>query len=148
MAKAKVERSAGGVVYRDSEGQMMVVLIATRERAVWGLPKGQIEKHENRLEAALREVREETGLRTEHVADLGYIEYWYRDSDSKVLYHKFVDYFLLRYVSGDVSEHGWEVDEARWLSIDEAMDRISYDNERKVLQRAQQSWGSLSPHGD
>jgi 8-oxo-dGTP diphosphatase len=71
MAKAKVERSAGGVVYRDSEGQMMVVLIATRERAVWGLPKGQIEKHENRLEAALREVREETGLRTEHVADLG-----------------------------------------------------------------------------
>jgi NADH pyrophosphatase NudC (nudix superfamily) len=59
-----------------------------------------------------------------------------------------VDYFLLRYVSGDVSEHGWEVDEARWLSIDEAMDRISYDNERKVLQRAQQSWRSLSPHGD
>lgn len=144
MAKARLQKSAGGVVYQESAGQMMVVLIGTKQGTVWGLPKGQIEEDEDPVEAALREVREETGLKGSCVADLGYIEYWYRDSGTKVLYHKFVQYFLLRYAGGDVSQHGWEVDEARWFSIDDALDTISYDNEREVLLRARQNWRSRS----
>ena len=77
------------------------------------------------------------------MADLGQIEYWFRDSASKVLHHKFVRYFLLKYVGGDVSQHGWEAHEARWFPIDEAVERISYDNERKMLLRAMERWQSL-----
>jgi 8-oxo-dGTP pyrophosphatase MutT (NUDIX family) len=141
MGKATVQRSAGGVIYQDRDGDKWVVLISTRDGKVWGLPKGLIEQGEKPLDAALREVREESGLHGEQESDLGYIEYWYRSTEGGVLYHKFVHYYLLRYVGGDVAEHGWEVDEARWFPIDEAMDTISYENERKVLSRAQELWG-------
>lgn len=140
MGKATVQKSAGGVVYQIREGEMWVALISTREGTVWGLPKGLIEKGEKPLEAALREVREEAGLHGDSVADLGYIEYWYRNSENKVLHHKFVHYYLLRCEGGDVADHGWEVDEARWFPIDEAMETISYENERKVLFKAKESW--------
>ena len=143
VAKAQIQRSAGGVLYQEREGQMWIVLIATRGGTVWGLPKGLLEKGEQPLQAALREVREESGLKGESVADLSYIEYWYRDADSKVLYHKFVHYFLLRYASGDVADRGWEVDEARWFSIDGALEAISYENERQVLLRARERWSGL-----
>jgi 8-oxo-dGTP pyrophosphatase MutT (NUDIX family) len=145
MARVQVQRSAGGVIYQEREGEMWIALIATKGGRVWGLPKGLIEEGEEPLQAAIREVREESGLQGESVADLGHIEYWYRDSKSKVLYHKFVHYFLLRYVGGDVADHGWEVDQARWFSFDNAFDAITYDNERKVLVSARERWSSLPP---
>jgi len=143
MARAKVQRSAGGVIYQDREGEMWVALIATKDGKVWGLPKGLREEGEQPLDAAAREVREESGLQGESVADLGPIEYWYRDSNSKVLYHKFVHYFLLRYSGGDVAHHGWEVDDARWFSFRDALDAISYENERQVLLSARERWSNL-----
>ena len=97
--------------------------------------------------AALREVMEETGLSGDPEADLGHIEYWYRDSKSQALCHKWVQYYLLRQVGGDVAEHGWEVDEARWFRIDEALDRVSYENEREVLSRAREQWSTVLPNG-
>ncbi|TKJ30826.1 MAG: hypothetical protein CEE40_03715 [Chloroflexi bacterium B3_Chlor] len=144
MAKAKIQRSAGGVVYQEREGEMWVALIATKGSTVWGLPKGLIEEDEKPLATALREVKEEAGLLGESVADLGYIEYWYRDSSTKVLYHKFVHYHLLSHEGGDVSAHDREVDEARWFPIDEAIERCSYENERDVLTRARAEWDKLS----
>ena len=145
MTKAIVQRSAGGVIYREDEGEMWVVLIATGGGNTWGLPKGLIEKGEEPREAALREVAEEAGLRGAPVADLGHIEYWYRDSESRVLHHKFVQYYLLECVSGDVVDHGWEVDEARWFRIDEALDTVSYENEREVLSSARARWPDHQP---
>jgi 8-oxo-dGTP pyrophosphatase MutT (NUDIX family) len=147
VANVKSERSAGGVIYQERAGDMWVALIATRGKSIWGLPKGQIEKGEKPLEAALREVMEETGLSGDHVADLGQIEYWYRDSKSHVLCHKRVQYYLLKYVKGDVNQHGWEVDDARWFPIDEALDTASYENEREVLSRAREHWNSNPAHG-
>jgi 8-oxo-dGTP diphosphatase len=147
VAKVKSERSAGGVVYQEKAGDMQVALIATRGARLWGLPKGHIEKGEKPLEAALREVREETGLSSEPVGDLGHIEYWYRDSTSRVLCHKWVQYYLLQYVDGDLTLHGWEVDDARWFPIDEALDTVSYENEREVLSRAREHWSTLPAHG-
>ena len=143
MARVRVQRSAGGVIYQEREGEMWVALIATKGGTAWGLPKGLIEEDEEPLEAAMREVQEESGLEGESVADLGHIEYWYRDADSKVLYHKFVHYFLLQYVSGDVADHGWEVDEVRWFSFDDALDAMSYENERRVLVSARDRWSGL-----
>ena len=125
---------------------MWVALIATKGGKVWGLPKGLVEKGETPLQTALREVEEESGLQGEPVVDLGHIEYWYRDSATKVLYHKFVHYYLLSHVAGDVSEHDWEVDEARWLPIEEAIERASYENERGVLIKARDEWSRLASH--
>jgi 8-oxo-dGTP pyrophosphatase MutT (NUDIX family) len=143
MAKASVQRSAGGVVYQDRGGEMWVALIATKEGQAWGLPKGLIEKGEKPLATALRETEEETGLQGEPVADLGYIEYWYRDSATKILYHKFVHYFLLSNTGGDFRDHDWEVDQARWFPVDEAIERCSYENEREVLAKAKEEWNRL-----
>lgn len=144
MGKARVQRSAGGVVYQDRDGDMWVALIATREGQTWGLPKGLMQKGEKPLDTALREVEEEAGVQGEPVADLGYIEYWYRDSAAKVLYHKFVHYYLLSYTGGDVRDHDWEVDQARWFPIEEAIERCSYENERDVLAKAKEQWHRLS----
>jgi 8-oxo-dGTP pyrophosphatase MutT (NUDIX family) len=141
MTKVITQESAGGVIYRENEGEMWVVLIATKGGKTWGLPKGLIENGEEPLEAALREVAEEASLRGLPMADLGHIEYWYRDSESKVLHHKFVQYYLLEWVGGDVADHGSEVDEARWFRIDEALEIVSYENEREVLRSAREQWG-------
>lgn len=148
MGKARIQKSAGGVVYQEREGEMWVALVATREGEVWGLPKGLMEKGETPLQTALREVREEAGLEAEPMADLGYIEYWYRDSATKVLFHKFVHYFLLSHAGGHVSEHDWEVEDARWFTIEEALERASYKNERAVLTRAKEEWGKLGSKPD
>ncbi len=144
MAKAQVQRSAGGVICQKREGKMWVALIATKGGEVWGLPKGLVEKGEKPLQTALREVEEESGLRGKPVTDLGYIEYWYRNSTTKVLYHKFVHYYLLSHVGGDVTQHDWEVHEARWFPIEEAIERASYQNERGVLIKAREEWSKVA----
>lgn len=123
---------------------MWVALVATKGGKVWGLPKGLIEKGEKPIQTALREVKEESGLHGEPVADLGYVEYWYRDSETKALYHKFVHYHLLSHVGGDASEHDWEVDQARWFPIEEAIEQASYENERGVLIKAREEWNRLA----
>ncbi len=148
MAKTRLQRSAGGVLYQEREGTMWVILIATKGGEVWGLPKGLVEKGEKNLQTAVREAGEESGVQGEPVADLGYIEYWYRDSATRVLYHKFVHYYLLRCLGGDVGEHDWEVEEARWFPIDDAIEHATYENEKGVLIKAKEEWSKLASDAD
>jgi 8-oxo-dGTP diphosphatase len=140
MAKARIEKSAGGVIYREERGRLYVALIATKGGERWGLPKGLVEKGEKALETAVREVAEETGLRGEPVDRLGYVEYWYRHPEDKELYHKFVDFYLLCHMSGDISGHDGEVDKVQWLPIEEAIERASYKSEKEILKKAKTKW--------
>lgn len=148
MAKARIQKSAGGVIYQGCGGQMYVALIATKGEERWGLPKGIVEKGEDPAQTALREVAEETGLEGEVVDKLGYIEYWFRSPEDKVLYHKFVDFYLLEYRSGEVGNHDWEVEQARWFPIEEAIERLSFDNEREILRKAKEGWERKRDGGD
>src|SRR5918996_3189103 len=114
--------SAGGVVYRRRGGGFEVALISVGEPARWQLPKGLVGRGEEPVEAALREVGEETGLACEVVAELEKVEYWYfsKGGARRVRFHKFVHFYLMRHVSGDVSGHDDEVNEARWVESEEA----------------------------
>lgn len=104
----------------------------------WQLPKGIVGENEVPGETALREVREETGLLAETIAPLETIEYWYygRRGGLPIRYHKFVHFYLMRYLSGDVADHDHEVTEARWVDIDEAARMLTFKNERELVQEA------------
>jgi 8-oxo-dGTP pyrophosphatase MutT (NUDIX family) len=132
------EISSGGVVCRRAEsGGLEVALIATHGGERWALPKGLVKKGEALAETALREVREETGLTAEIVAELETVEYWFwwGQPGRKVRFHKKVHFFVMRFLSGDVADHDHEVDDAAWLTIDEAIGRASYKSERQLLEQ-------------
>ena len=131
------EVSAGGVIYRKHADNIEIALIHVRHR--WGLPKGHIEKGERSNEAAVREVREETGLEGQVRKRLGDIRYSYRHKTATgkpVRIYKRVYFYLLRYLKGDVRDHDNEVDEARWFPIQEALNLLKFPTERKMVQRA------------
>jgi len=129
------EVSAGGVVVRGDE---VVVIVPTRRAfdgsRVLALPKGHIDQGETPLAAAEREVREETGIEAEPVGELGEARYWYR-RDGKTI-PKTVTFFLFRYLGGDTKDHDEEVEEARWIGLEEAETALTHAAEREMVGRA------------
>jgi 8-oxo-dGTP pyrophosphatase MutT (NUDIX family) len=131
------ELSAGGVVYRRNAGAIEVALIRTGKR--WGLPKGHVERGEGIQEAACREVLEETGLEGEVIAKLGEISYRYaykKAGGELVRVFKRVHFYLLHWLKGEVRGHKYEVDEARWFPLAEALDKVTYATELKMVREA------------
>jgi 8-oxo-dGTP pyrophosphatase MutT (NUDIX family) len=129
------EFSAGGVVVRDGR---CVVIVPTRRAAdgsaVLALPKGHPEDGESAADAALREVREEAGVESRLVEKLGDVRYWYMRDGRRIA--KVVSFFLLQYVSGEVTEHDREVEDARWLALEDAARELTYKGERDMASRA------------
>lgn len=140
--KTRNEHSSGGAVIRTGNGSSEVALIATRGRTRWGLPKGAVGPGETSEQAALREVLEETGLRAEIVKPLDTIEYFFRAGDT--LIRKRVDFYLMRYLGGDLTPQLSEVDDVEWVELSEAIGRASFDSERKLLEAAQQDVSLIS----
>ncbi len=134
--KTRNEHSSGGAVISMRNGTTYVALIATRGKTRWGLPKGAVSDGETSPQAALREVLEETGLQAEIVKLLDTIEYFFRAGDT--LIRKRVDFYLMRYVGGDLKPQLSEVDDVEWVEISEAIQRASFESERKLLESAWQ----------
>lgn len=133
------EHSAGGIVLRPHEtGGWEILLIATHEGGRWSLPKGHVEEGESKEEAAVREVYEETGVQADVIAPVDTVDYWYRwkGPEGSILIHKWVTYFLMRYAGGNVRNHGWEVDDARWFPLEEALQIVTYKDERGLIRKA------------
>lgn len=130
--------SAGGVVFRRDKEQTEVIIVAVGGNNRWQLPKGLVEKDEKPEVAAVREAREEGGTDSEVVEHIETVEYWYAglDRGERVRFHKRVHFYLLRYLAGDTSNHDWEVNEARWVPIDDAASQLAFDNERRVVETA------------
>src|SRR5215210_5389011 len=137
--KTRNEHSSGGVVLSLRDGVPHVALIATRNKTRWGLPKGAVSEGETSEMAALREVREETGIEARIVRPLDTIEYFFRAGDT--LIKKRVDFYLMEYVSGTLTPQLSEVDDVEWVELSEAIHRASFESERKLLEMA---WASPS----
>jgi 8-oxo-dGTP pyrophosphatase MutT (NUDIX family) len=124
------EHSAGGVVI-DEGGQVLLIRARDlRNRAVWTLPKGALAPGETGAAAALREVREETGYRCEVVRELEPVTYWFQRDGRRI--RKTVRWFLMRPIAKE-GEHDHEVDEVAWARRDDALARLRYDSDRRLV---------------
>jgi len=135
------EISAGGVVVRGERAladEQVVVIVPTRRAPdgsrVLGLPKGHVDPGEDALQAAEREVREETGIVAEPVHELGEARYWYRRDGRTIA--KSVAFYLFRYLEGDTADHDDEVEEVRWIGLREAQTALTHTGEREMVVRA------------
>jgi|SRR5581483_4840770 8-oxo-dGTP pyrophosphatase MutT (NUDIX family) len=134
--RTRNEHSSGGAVIAVRDGRPHVAMIATRGKTRWGLPKGAVSQGETSEAAALREVREETGLDAEIVKPLDTIEYFFRAGDT--LIHKKVDFYLMTHTGGELTPQLSEVDDVEWVELGAAIQRASFPSERKLLEAAQQ----------
>jgi 8-oxo-dGTP pyrophosphatase MutT (NUDIX family) len=125
------ETSYGGVVVR---GDNVLVITPAGKRRVTGLPKGGPNPGESGEQTAAREVREETGVTATVREPLGDVNYWYRRGGRRV--YKTVHFYLCDYVSGSTDDHDHEVENARWMPLEDARTALSYPGERALIERA------------
>ncbi len=128
----KREISAGGVVFR-KDGETKVLLIKDPS-GKWSLPKGLIEKGETSEQAALREVSEETGLKKLKIIEkLGDIKYYYKLKGETIF--KIVVFFLMEAEDSDLTPQ-WEIQDAKWFPIGDALENIGYKNSKDIVSLA------------
>jgi 8-oxo-dGTP pyrophosphatase MutT (NUDIX family) len=136
------EFSAGGLIWRrqNPSGKPEVVLVKPAGRDTWVLPKGGLESKETVEQAAMRECREETGFTVSIDRPLGQVAYFYarRESPSGPLFRIFkrVNFFLMRHLGGDSSQHDDEIQDVKWFGIDDAVRKASHRNERELIVKA------------
>lgn len=135
-SRATRETSAGGVVFRVPPGEDPLFLLIRDSYRNWGFPKGHLESAELPEAAALREVREETGLDgLEVCAEIETIDWYFRFRGK--LIHKVCHFYLMKTESEVTSPQRNEgITACRWMPIVQALDTISYANARSVLRRA------------
>lgn len=134
--KTKLQFSSGGVVYRKRDNLTEIILLTRAEGKIFCLPKGKIEGDETLKEAALREIKEEAGINGVIEEHLGRIKYWFYSEEEMARINKTVDFYLIRYVSGDVSDHDTDAEDVRWMPVEEALKIMTYPSERAIAEKA------------
>jgi 8-oxo-dGTP pyrophosphatase MutT (NUDIX family) len=129
------EYSAGGVVYRHNGAGTDIALIYRTRHDDWSLPKGHIEAGESREQAALREIKEETGLDARILHPLGEAVYFFRKKSGDLV-RKTVYHYLMEALTTTLGKPNWEVTEARWVPIAEAQTLLSYEKDKEIVAKA------------
>jgi len=140
----KREFSAGGIVFKNNQ----VLLISNAamkdpKKAYWGFPKGHLEEGETGKEAAVREVKEETGIEAKIIEKLGESKYIFTHNGEKIF--KIVPYFSMEYVSGELKKQDLEILEVLWISPEEALKKLSFSQDKAFLKKAIELKQSLPP---
>ena len=145
------EVSAGGIVIREHQDALEVAIIARYNRGgrlEWCLPKGHPEGTEDHRQAAVREVEEETGIAGDILQPLGSIDYWFTVSRHRV--HKTVHHFLLRATGGELTtekDPDHEAVDVAWVRLEDVARRLSFANERRIVDLARQVVDQHFPRG-
>ena len=129
-AKPRLVRAAGGLVWRSGTGGVEVVVVHRPAYDDWSFPKGKLDDGESELQAALREVEEEIGVRCSIGRDLGTISYIDGRGRPKI-----VRYWEMTFADGDELRPANEVDEARWVTLGDAVGLLTYEHDRGMLDR-------------
>jgi 8-oxo-dGTP pyrophosphatase MutT (NUDIX family) len=128
VTDVNVIKAAGGVVCRATpSGKTEIVIVHRPAYDDWTLPKGKIDPDETPEECALREVKEETGYKCELVRPLGCTAYVDRRGRNKV-----ACYWVMQVLGGRFRAGG-EVDRMLWLSIPDAVKRLTYTRDKTLL---------------
>lgn len=125
--------AAGGIIVDDSTGVRRVLLVHRPGYDDWSFPKGKLEAGETVEQAALREVKEETGLKCRIIRELAITRYRYRTRTTGRLRPKSVHYFLMERLSRRIKVPVEEVDSAEWFEIEEAARTLTYTQDKKLL---------------
>jgi 8-oxo-dGTP pyrophosphatase MutT (NUDIX family) len=134
--KIKREFSAGGIVFRkEPEGVLWLVVKPTGDNR-WRFPKGKIEGKESSGEAAQREVREEAGIETTVLGKVDNEKFFFVWDGQKIF--KTVTFYLMEYLQESRENYTWETEMIDWLPFEEARQRIAFDKEKELLNKAQQ----------
>lgn len=144
----KREFSAGGIVF-NNQGQVLVTQHSQNKH--WSFPKGLIDPGQTPEQAAVREVREEGGVVAEITGKVGYSKYVYSLSKAKTSssaytfndekIFKVVTYFLMKYVSGNIKEHDFEVSDIGWFEPEDALKQLTFSQDKELLKKAQEIYG-------
>jgi 8-oxo-dGTP pyrophosphatase MutT (NUDIX family) len=125
--------AAGGLVIDGEHGSPRVLLVHRPHYDDWSFPKGKLDPGETVEAAALREVKEETGIDCRIIQKIVTLRYIYRTRNKGLLRPKAVHYFLMERVSGEIYVPGEEVDRAEWFDFEEAANKLSYEQDRNLL---------------
>ena len=126
-SQTDVVQAAGGLIVRRRGGLLQMVVVHRPEQQDWSFPKGKLEAGETLDVAALREVWEETGMTCELLRFIGHTEYVDRKGRQKT-----VAYWIMAATEGTFSPNE-EVDELRWLDLDEASRLLSYPRDQELV---------------
>jgi 8-oxo-dGTP pyrophosphatase MutT (NUDIX family) len=140
----KLEFSAGGIVVKKQNGQDVILVSQHSQHHGWVFPKGLIGDHikdEKKEDTALREVEEETGVKGKIIKTLSSVEYWYIFNGEKI--KKTVYYFLMEFISGDITKHDFEMENVEWLDKKDVENRLTYPSDKKVWQEAEQDLAAI-----
>lgn len=122
----------------DTHEVALIRVLRSGGNNAWALPKGWVEKGEDLEQAAIREVREETGLEAKILRKLGQISYEFYSKADHGTVSKTVHLFLLEFLRGQTEDHDDEVEEARWFPIKDALRALTYQNERDMMEKVAQ----------
>jgi 8-oxo-dGTP pyrophosphatase MutT (NUDIX family) len=123
-----VVRAAGGVVWRRNASDVELILVHRPAYDDWSIPKGKLHAGETEKDAAVREVEEETGLRCRLGPELGTTSY--HDDRNRM---KTVRYWQMRPLTDEAPAPANEIDDARWVLVEQASRMLSYDRDRRLL---------------
>ena len=137
----KYEFSAGGIVLKKTPSknhkEAWILISQHSGHHGWVFPKGKIGDHiedESREETALREVKEETGIVGKIIKPLAPVTYWYELRGERV--KKTAYYFLMEYVSGDITKHDYEMENVEWILKEDVEKRLTFESDKMVWQEA------------
>jgi 8-oxo-dGTP pyrophosphatase MutT (NUDIX family) len=127
--------SAGGVVLWKHDNDIFICIVKRRNKGVWILPRGRIEKNEHMEETVIREIKEETGIEATIIKKIGIISYSFYSSKDKVTYNKVVHFYLLRLDKQEDFVPNQEIEEKLWVPLNKAKEFLSYEAEKNIIDK-------------